>query len=37
MEGLGKVFDGWNGVGEGLGSLRSQQQRYEMVGFAQNA
>lgn len=37
MGGLGKVFDGWNGMGKFLGSLRTQNQSREMDGFAQKA
>ena len=35
MGGLGKVCDGWNGVGKFLGSLRTQGQSRDMGGFAQ--
>ena len=35
MGGLGKVCDGWNGVGKFLVSLRTQNQSREMDGFAQ--
>jgi len=37
MEGLGKVVDGWNGVRKFLGSLKIQNQSWEMDGFAQKA
>ena len=37
MGGLGKVCDGWNGVGLFLGSLRTQNQSWEIDGFAQKA
>jgi len=37
MGGLGKVCDGWNGVVKFLGSLRTQNKRREIEGFAQKA
>ena len=37
MEGLGKVVGGWNGVRKFVGSLRTENQGWEMVGFAQHA
>jgi len=37
MEGLGKVVGGWNEEIKFLGSLRTQNQGWEMVGFSQHA
>lgn len=37
MEGLGNVVDGWNGVRKFLGALRTQNQSWEIDGFAQKS
>jgi len=36
MKGLGNMVGGWNEARKCLGSLRTQNQGWEMVGFAQS-